>query len=179
MVMGKKKSRKNNKLRKLEPLIPLGGVARDQGKKFKPCLYTTRYGEIVPELMTELAVKDLANTILRSAKKGQTMDMILTVLNIPTSLWIKNYKKHQILRYAVEDAAGFHKAYGQKKLQDMATGKKNHSPQIAKIWFASFYDITEEYKAPKETNNKADKYTVVTKMDKSGVPAPEVANGKE
>ena len=177
--MGKKKKNKSGKLRKPEKLIPLGGVERDQGEKFKPCLYTTRYGDVVPALMTELAVKDLANTILNSAKKGQTMDMILTVLDIPTSLWIKNYKKHQILRYAVEDAAGFHKAYGQKKLQDMATGKKHHSPSIAKIWFASFYDITEEYKPPKETTNKADKYTVVTKLDHAGVPAPEVTNGKE
>lgn len=155
------------------------------GKSFyKKKYYKSIYGVEYKEFMTPILVAEFAKDIIDYSKHGYTLEMILSHHNIPTSLWVANYRKHKILRQAVKDATAFHKAYGQTRLQRMAMSKINHSPAMAKIWLSNFYDISEEYKLPQDQASKSDKYQVVTKMNKleeidTGSSEAEASNGQE
>lgn len=99
----------------------------------------------------------LAKLILTRARAGDTLGMILFDVRIPESKWLPYLKKHDELKVAIADASVYHKAFGERLLFDMARGKKNHSPQMAKLLMDSFYDIRQITKdlEPKDKINKA------------------------
>ena len=94
----------------------------------------------------------LCKLILTRAREGDTLNMILYDLAIPNSKWISAFKSNKELQTAVSDASIYHKAYGEKMLLDMATGKRPHVPQTAKLLMSNFYDIREH----KEINKDGD-----------------------
>ena len=132
-------------------------------KRYKKSMYTTKYGQTCSVFKDSRTVHALAMMIIELSKKGHTLEMILSNLDIPNSLWMKNANKHKILKNAVSDALVFHKAFGQMKLKKMAEGKTTHSPQMAKVWLSSFYDINEVYKEP-EGKKPESGYVVVTQQ---------------
>ena len=126
----------------------------------------------------KIDVPILCKLILTRARQGATLKMILSDCGIRYSKWLPFVKRNKKIRTAIEDASHFHKAHGQRLLSDMAKGETQHSPVLAKVMMASFYDIKELYDAPATRANKSNSgYKVITTMTKEEVVKEEDKNG--
>ena len=125
----------------------------------------------VTKIETKKEAKSFGELIMQLAKEGFTMNMVLLLLDLRNSDWQKLFKKYKTIRLAVEDAIIFRKAYGEEMLHHMATGKREHSGHMAKLYMESFYDIKEARGAKTESDEEIlgkiiDEYKVKTKMVK-------------
>lgn len=124
---------------------------RVMGKKKR--IKDVNWGKVVIDLSNvQFTLKDkkapkevpqLSKLIITRARQGDTLSMILYDCEIPESKWVPYVNKHGDLKTAVQDAAAYHKAYGERLLYLMARGKRKHSPQMAKLLMSNFYDIRE------------------------------------
>ncbi len=105
----------------------------------------------------------LSKLILTRARNGDTLNMILFDCRIPESKWLPYIREHKELQVAIRDAAVYHKAYGERLLFQMARGKRNHSPQMAKLLMDNFYDI-REVKGSEEKDSKLDKAALLKEL---------------